>query len=159
MIPRLLQGMLYWYQYDGNPLWLKQAGKIYRTIRDVLVRDAGHDRAYLPPLFGRNYPQSGYPASLPQLVYDVDDSFTHGSYLRAIATYVRLTGDQEALRLAHRLANTLRRREFWAPEIEDPSIVSEERGHYSSHLTSRLIAHQGLLEYALVNTCAGRKPS
>ncbi len=148
--PRMLQGMLYWYQYDGNPLWLEQADKIYRTIRDVLVRYDGPDRAYLPPLFGRNYPKSGYPASLPPLTYDVDDSFTHGSYLRAIATYVRLTGDREALQLAHQLANTLRSQEFWVPEIEDPSIVSEERGHYSAHLTSRLIAHQGLLEYALV---------
>ena len=59
--------------------------------------------------------------------------------------------------MAHRLANTLRRREFWAPEIEDPSIVSEERGHYSSHLTSRLIAHQGLLEYALVTNATELK--
>ena len=151
--PRLLQGMLYWYQYDGNPIWLEQAGKIYRTLRDVIVRYDGPDRAYVPPLFGRNYPKSGYPDSpdsLPRLTYDVDDSFTHGSYLRAIATYVRLTGDQEPLQLAHRLANTLRRQEFWTPEIEDPGIVSEERGHYSSHLTSRLIAHQALLEYALV---------
>ena len=124
LIPRFLLGVLYWYQYDGNPLWLEHAHKIYRTIRD------------------------GRP--------DEDERILGihrlGCYILGLTRYAAFTDNQEALDLAGRLVDILRRPQLWHP-LDDPAgVVGEELGHSVQNVETHaiLFALRGLLEYAEV---------
>ena len=137
-------GLLYWHQYDGNPLWLEHAGRIYHTIRDVLVRYDG-DSAYLP--LG-NYPRTGYPPDLPRPEHE--NPHLLGCFLLGLTRYAQTVDDAEALALAGRFARALRQPRCWDP-MDDPSgVVGAEVGHSVRPCETHayLFALRGLLEYA-----------
>ncbi len=156
MIGRVLLGMLYWHQYDGNPLWMEQSRKIYRTLRDTILHYEG-DYAYFPELMRSwgYYPKGGYPDEPSKKM--ASGGHQHGGLgalnlgfnLRGVAKYAEITGDRDALELARKMANTLRRPEFWIDaKAQQAGMVGSERGQYTGHIHSYVPALRGLLDYA-----------
>ncbi len=119
LIARLMLAMMYWYEYDGNPLWLEHARKIFNTIRTKIIHYDGPDYAYVPNYTvekvrgftsGYNITRAGYPTKVSGPDYGFG-LYILGNYLRAMCKYAQLTGDKEALELARKMVNTLRRPE------------------------------------------------
>ena len=156
MVGRLLRGVLCWYQYNGSPLWLEHAHKIYRTIRDKLVRYEEDGGAFFPPASPEwgYLPKSGYPADLPKYGHPRACRGSHaailGYNLAGVSKYAAMTGNAEALELARKMVSTLRTRKFWERGfgfVERPGIVAEERAHFWGHGQTNLMTLRGLLEY------------
>ena len=165
LVGRMLLAMLNWHQYDGNPIWLEQADKIYASIRDKLVRRDAKGRAFIPlvDMWGV-YPRGGWPADTPELKGYPNplggaDTIVYllGCHVRGLARYAAYTQNDEALRLAGELARTLRSPELWMPPAQPPGMVGQERGQYSSHIHSRVAGLRGLLEYAVAANDADLK--
>ena len=148
LIGRLLLAMLYWYQYDGNSLWLEHAQKIYQTMRRDLIRLEGADGAYA--FSGRSVSKFKHPDKSSLKIGAV---FHQGIYTRAVAKYAMMTGDAQALELARKLAYTLRRPEFWPSSQHLRGVVESELAHstrsWEYHVDA--MALRGLLEYALAS--------
>ncbi|OHB81616.1 MAG: hypothetical protein A2W31_15000 [Planctomycetes bacterium RBG_16_64_10] len=149
---RLLLALMAWFQYDGNPLWQEYGQGIVHGLRRVAQFQG--DRAYFPdPHIGESfsYPRSGYPANLPE---PTDGGFGIPMYfagvIRALAKWADMTGDQDALDFARRLANYVRQPRVWTPGAELAGVTGAERGHFSGHFHAHVAALRGLLEYAMV---------
>jgi hypothetical protein len=144
LVPRFMLSMLHWYQYDANLLWLEHARKIYRTIRDALVRHDG-DIAYIPL---SNYPRTGYSPNPPGP--DYDNVHLLGCYILGLTRYSQTLDDPEAPALAGKFVKMLRKPRCWHP-LDDPvGVVGEEVGHSvrGCETHAYLFALRGLLEYA-----------
>ena len=157
IIGRMLRGLLCWHEYNGNPLWMEQAHKIYRTIRDKLVRYEEDGNAFFsPPGSGWGYlPKTGYPPDQPKYGDSRAARSSHAAILGynvlGVSKYAAVTGDQEALELAGKMVNSLRTSAFWERGwgfIEIPGVSAIDRGHFAGHGNTNLITLRGILEYA-----------
>jgi hypothetical protein len=118
-----LLGTLYWHQYDGNSLWLEHAHKIYHAIQKIIWNQ-------FPP--------------------EQIDQGMYGWYILGLTRYAAITETPEALELAGRLAEMLRRPQSWRPRSDPPGVVGEEVGHsvLNRETHGYLFALRGLLAYA-----------
>ncbi len=158
LIPRLMLGMMYWHEYDGNPFWLEHAKKIFDTIRAKIIHYDGPEYAYVPSdtiggvgglTGGWNLPKSYFPDKVSGVDYSFG-IFVLGGYLRAVSKYAELTGDKDALELARKMVNTLRRPQFWK-EQTDRAFGTTDFQHFFG------MALRGLLDYARITNDAELK--
>ena len=126
LIPRFLMGVLDWYQYDKNALWLEHAHKIYRTICALKGIPGGADDRW------------------------VKDPYSLGGYILGLTRYAAVTDNPEALDLAGKLAAILRQPQLWEPLSDPVGVVGAELGHSVQNRETHgfLFALRGLLEYA-----------
>ena len=156
---RFLLAMMAWREYDGNPMWDEYIRNMIAGLRKIAVfKD---DYAYfVDPKIGESfsYPKSGYQGEQTE---PSDPSFSthmyHSGVVQALAKWYRLTGDADALDLAGKLANFMRKPKFWVPETSPASIVAGERGHFQGQFHSHTAMLLGLLEYADAANDAGLK--
>ena len=156
---RFLLAMMAWYQYDGNPVWAEYIKNMIAGLRKIAVFK--QDYAYfVDPKVGESfsYPKSGYEGEQTE---PSDPNFSthmyHSGVVQALAKWYRLTGDEDALEFARKLASFMRQPKFWVPETGPASIVGGERGHFQWHFHSHTAMLLGLLEYATAANDAGLK--
>lgn len=144
LIPRFLLGMTYWHQYDGNPLWMEHADKIYRTIRNGTPKNGSHrlgcyilgltryaaatDNQEALDLAGKlvdllRQPQFWHPLDDPvgvvgeELGHSIQNIELHGILfaLRGLLEYAQVTNDAELKRFVRSSYEYYR--SFGIPEI------------------------------------------
>ena len=147
--------MLIRQQMDGDPAWELPLKAMARGLESIAI-DRG-DYAYYPDGgFGMAfiYPRSGWMTTdEPGGEHQGGEGSVvlyHGYQLRAMSKLAVLTGDEQALEFAGKLARFIMKPKFWGG-VSDPTPSSgKERGHVDSHFHGRAIALRGLLEYGLV---------
>ena len=76
--------------------------------------------------------------------------FTYGGIIQGLCSWVRLSGDAEALRLAGKLARFMRKPRFWQPEAAPEAVLGAQNAHFEGHVHATVRGLWGLLEYALL---------
>jgi hypothetical protein len=149
---RLLLALLAWYQYDGNPMWMDYAKQVVRGLTSIARVDG--DYAYFPdPKIGESfsYSKSGYPSNLPEPTdYGFGIHMYHSGVIRGLSKYAKMTGDQNALTLAGKMAKWISQPKMWGVNTESAAIASGEKGHFGGHFHAHVASLRGILEYALV---------
>ena len=75
-------------------------------------------------------------------------TFIHGTALRALSSWNMLDGDADSLTLARQMKNFLCQPKFWAPEAEPKAVISSDRAHFDGHHHSNAATLMGLCWYA-----------
>jgi hypothetical protein len=74
----------------------------------------------------------------------------HSGVIRGLAKYAEMTGDQDALRLAGKMAKWLSQPKMWGVATDPAAMASGEKGHFGGHFHAHVASLRGILEYALV---------
>ena len=151
----MMLAMLIRQQMDGDPAWEPLLKAMARGLESIAI-DRG-DYAYYPDGgFGQAfvYPRSGWMRTdEPGGEHQGGEGsvvFYQGYQLRAMSLWAALTGDEQALEFAGKLARFIMKPKFWGG-VSDPTPSSgKQRGHVDSHFHARAVALRGLLEYGLV---------
>jgi hypothetical protein len=77
-------------------------------------------------------------------------AFIHGTMIRQMSNWYRITGNKQALEIARLLKNFLIQEKFWQPESAPKAVASADRAHFMGHHHSFTTALMGLLWYAEV---------
>ena len=72
-----------------------------------------------------------------------------GIHLLGLAWWHQVSGDEQALDLARKLANFIMLPKFWGRDNAATMPMDRERGHFNTHLHARMIALRGLLQFAM----------
>jgi DUF1680 family protein len=157
---RMMLAMMAWYQRDGDPAWKERIDRMVAAFDEVAIRKG--DMAYFPTeawdsprrvgeIF--SYPRSGWTTT-----EDYADSglqwricnihMYHGGIVRALARWHKMTGNEQALKLAGEIARYLTQRKMWVSEVEPRAVAGGERAHFSEHFHGCVSTLRGLLEYA-----------
>jgi len=159
---RAMLALMAKHQLDGNDVWLDWCARLAKGLRDVAV--FVDDYAYYPDghvggAIGR--PRSGWENIREPLGASLHDTnswydsasivhFTYGTVVRALCLWHEMSGDQDSLDLASKLASFVLKPRMWQPEAEPKAIVSSQHGHFEGHMHATLWGFWGLLEYARV---------
>jgi hypothetical protein len=82
--------------------------------------------------------------------WGAEQTYTHGSVLRALSRWTEWSGDPEYRRLDAQLKNFLMQKEFWTPEAAPKAVVGDEHGQFMGHIHGYTACLMGLLRYAEV---------
>jgi hypothetical protein len=80
--------------------------------------------------------------------WGAEQTYTHGSVLRALSRWTEWTRDPEYYRLSAQLKNFLLQKQFWHPEAAPKAVVGDEHGQFMGHIHGYTAALMGLLRYA-----------
>lgn len=167
---RMLRALLAWRELDGDPACDKLIRGLVRGLRRIAInRD---DYSFYPDGgFGEpfNYPRSGWlKTDEPKSEVEGGEGSVvayHGHQIQALARWIAISDDPEALDLAARLTCFCMLPKFWgglpdpdgnteglvghvAAALPQPACVAgNEQGHWYSHFHCRAIALRGMLEY------------
>jgi len=162
------QSMLNWWKRDGNPAWMAWLQVLWAGLGTALV-DRG-DYAYIPPecslsadgtwhwtLRGTGNAPGYIPYTPPEEpVHDSQGQegavkFEQASSLKALVQCCLLTGDENALRQARKLARFCLKPALWNQDTADESAPPHEHGIWTGHLHGNLTSLDALLHLALAD--------
>ncbi len=159
---RMIEAMIAWYQYTGNPRWKELIDRMIDGLdrRMVVHKD---DYAYFPSggwfedngYFRASYSKKGWKdISEPKTEKDGEEGSlfnSQGHTPGALANWYLLTGNKQALRLAGELARFLTKPKFWADSGSGdfPAVIGAENAHWRGHVTGHLNTLRAILNYAI----------
>lgn len=157
---RAMLALIAKHQVDGNPEWLRHAGRLADGYGRAAVRREGY--AYYPDGHAGgaiSKPRSGWKSLAEPAGANLADSrdwyecasnvlFTHGGIVQALCRWHRVSGDRPALELAGALARFMRQPRFWVPEAAPGAVVGSEHAQFEGHVHATARGLWGLLEYA-----------
>jgi hypothetical protein len=156
---RMLRALIAWWQYTGDDHWARRIDGLV----DGLWHMASHRDDYsFFPIHGRldrEYWRSCYTRSgwldedEPSTEKEGEEGslFNHQGHLPgALATWARLSGNEEALELSGRLVRFLTAEKFWGDfGSEYPDVVGPQHAHWRGHLHGHVNTLRAILEFAL----------
>ena len=78
-------------------------------------------------------------------------TFYQSYQIRGLAMWAARSGDEQALKLAGKLARYVMKPKFWGHPSDPSHVVGTEQGHVDSHFHARMGVLRGLLEYGIVS--------
>jgi hypothetical protein len=158
---RIVRAMMTWYQYTGYPAWKDRIDRMVDGLtRIVAYQD---DYAYFPTggYYEEEYLRSCYVGRGWKDMAEPRDEkhgeegslFNHQGHIPGVlATWYRLTGNEQALSLSGKLVRFLTQPKFWADweDQEYPGVVGAEHAHWHGHYHGHINTLRAILEYALV---------
>ena len=148
---RMMVALMDWYEYDGDSKWLELTGRMADSLAKLALKN--EDRAWYYQTYnrsgawtGRGVPR-GKPADFEPPTVNFQDI---GNALRAFSRWSVVSGDQEALDLAHRLARFMLKPSMWRARVEG-MVVADEHGRWSGHFHTNTTGLIGLAEYAIAS--------
>ena len=168
---RMLRALLAWREVSGDPAWDEKIRQLVQGLRRIAIHR--NDYSYYPDGgFGEpfNYPSSGWQKTdEPTTETEGGEGSVvayHGHQVQALTRWYAVSGDEEALDLAARVARFCMLPKFWGglpnPEgeigalawIRKPlpgaaGVAHSEMGHWYSHYHARAVALRGVLEYGM----------
>ncbi len=148
---RMMVALMDWYEYDGDSKWLELTGRMADSLAKLALKN--EDRAWYYQTYnrsgawtGRGVPR-GKPADFEPPTVNFQDI---GNALRAFSRWSVVSGDQEALDLAHRLARFMLKPSMWRARVEG-MVVAGEHGRWSGHFHTNTTGLIGLAEYAIAS--------
>ena len=165
---RMARAMMTWHQYTGDPAWKDRIDRLVGGLTRIVVhRD---DYAYFPTggYYDKEYLRSCYvrrgwkEISEPQNEKHGEEGslFNHQGHIPGVlATWYRLTGNEEALSLSGKLVRFLTKPKFWADweGKEYPGVVGAQHAHWCGHYHGHMNTLRAVLEYALATNDAQLK--
>ena len=167
---RMIRAMIAWHQYTGNTIWKKLIDRMVDGLdRHFVVHK--DDYAYVPvygwldPMFfrscyikGRGWKDTVEP---PDEKFGEEYSlFNHQGHIPgALANWYKLTGNEQALRLAGEMVRFYTKPKFWADwkKGDYPGVVGAEHAHWQGHFHGHINTLRAILEYAIVTNDARLK--
>lgn len=151
----LMSALLTWYKYDQNPEWLRLVERMVGGLSRIALRN--RDRAWYYTTYTRGrgwHEQSTAFHRQPLIEHPSEEPTTRpffdiGRPLQALSRWYAVSGDQQALDLAGRLANFLLKPSMWGTGEAPSMAVAAEHGLWSIHFHSHTMGVIGLLDYAL----------
>ena len=151
---RMLRSMIVWRERDGDPAWDDRIRALSRGLEAIAVhRD---DYAYFPDggiAEAFTYPRSGWRHTKEPVSETEGGEGSVVAYqghpLLGLAWWHQLSGDEQALGLARKLANFIMLPKFWGGDNAATMPMDRERGHFNTHFHARMIALRGLLQFAM----------
>jgi hypothetical protein len=148
------------HQVDGNPEWLRHAGRLAEGYARAAVRRDGF--AWYPDghVGGAiSKPRSGWKSLAEPAGTNLADSrdwyecasnvlFTYGGIVQALCRWHRVSGDASSRELAGEIARFMRKPRFWTPEAAPGAVIGSEHAQFEGHLHATARGLWGLLEYA-----------
>jgi hypothetical protein len=143
---RVMMSLMSLYQQSPDP-------KLYGLIKKLA--DSERDRLKIKGNYAYFFDMQQQPEDLQERKtgicgWGAEQTYTHGSVLRALARWTEWTGDREYYSLDAKLKNYLLQREFWTPEAAPKAVVADEHGQFMGHIHGYCAALMGLLRYAEV---------
>ena len=151
---RMLRSMIVWRERDGDPAWDDRIRALSRGLEAIAVhRD---DYAYFPDggiAEAFTYPRSGWRHTKEPVSETEGGEGSVVAYqghpLLGLAWWHQVSGDEQALGLARKLANFVMLPKFWGGDNAATMPMDRERGHFNTHFHARMIALRGLLQFAM----------
>jgi hypothetical protein len=153
---RFLLACMAWMQWEPDGPWREYAKGVAEGLTKIAVQK--EDYAYYPDNgVGEafSFPRAGWrhtdePAT--EATGAEGSMFMyHCGPIRALARWGAMTGDQEALEVAHRLVNFVMKKRFWGvPEFPVADINSQDRGYFTGHMHGHTAMIYALAEYAAI---------
>lgn len=151
----MMLALLCYREIQNTTRWDEHIKALARGMEKVAIHH--EDYAYYPDGgFGEafSYPKSGWlktdePADEHE---GGEGSVTayHGYQIRGLSRWAAVSGDEQALELAGKLARFVMKPKFWGNPTDPSLVAGRELGHVDSHFHARAIALRGLLEYGIV---------
>ncbi len=152
---RLLDGMDFYAQLTGDPMWEKQMKRTAERMMELaLTKD---DIAYYPHVGLGNdfsYPRrSGWihtnePVS-SQEGSEGATTFCQSQPVRGMLRWYRRSGDDRFLELCRKFTNFYTQPKFWGGVVEQEPAYGASRAHFWGHFHGNLGTLRGALEFAL----------
>ena len=151
---RMLRSMITWRERDGDPAWDDRIRALARGLEDIAVHREKY--AYYPDggiAEAFTYPRSGWRhTNEPSSETEGGEGSVvayHGHALLGLAWWHQVSGDEQALGLARKLAAFIMLPKFWGGDSAATLPMDRERGHFNTHFHARMIALRGLLQFAI----------
>jgi len=148
---RFLLAMMAWSQWSPEPAWEGRMQRLAAALGRVAIDRK--DYAYFPVNKGVGEIFSYTPDGWAETAEPDDGSFGVPMYycavIRALAGWYAMSGDREALTLAGKLSNFVRKPFVWTPPRSIPGIDGPQHGHGAGHFHAHAAALRGLLAYAI----------
>ena len=154
---RLMVALLDWHKVDRNDKWLDLVGRLANGLGKIALRK--EDRAWLYGAYKRSgwgvdeTPSTDFMGvSGPSLTAEEPPRSGNGNIglpLRGLSRWYAVSGDEQALDLADRLARFYMKPTCWG-SVGPEMLVGPEHGHWQGRFHERTFGVMGLLEYAIV---------
>ncbi|MFH1008797.1 MAG: hypothetical protein V1800_15075 [Candidatus Latescibacterota bacterium] len=162
---RMIEALMAWHQYTGNPAWAEKIDRMVDGIDRVLLAHK-NDYAYFPVhgwmedrgeyygscyIQGRGWKSTAEPAD--EKSGEEGSLFNHqGHTPGALTNWYRLSGNKQALRVAGELVRFLTKEKFWADWQggEYPGVLGAQHAHWQGHFYGHINTLRSILEYGIV---------
>ncbi len=152
---RLLDGMDFYAQLTGDPMWEKQMKRTAERMMELAIVKG--DIAYYPHVGCGNdfsYPRkSGWihtnePMS-SQEGSEGATTFCQSQPVRGMLRWYKRSGDERFLELCRKFTNFYTLPKFWGGVVEQEPVYGASRAHFWGHFHGNLGTFRGALELAL----------
>ncbi|MBI4582830.1 MAG: hypothetical protein HY717_02180 [Planctomycetes bacterium] len=158
---RMLRAMVAWYQYTGDSAWKERIDRLVNGIDKHLVVHKD-DYAYVP-VYGHYegeyirscYTKKGWRDTVEpthEKFGEEGSLFNHQGHLPGgMSTWYRLTGNEQAIRLAGEMVRFYTKPKFWADYKggEYPGVVGAEHAHWTGHFHGHMNTLRAILDHAV----------
>ncbi len=157
---RMMRAMVAWHQYTGDPAWKERIDRMVAGLDKIVVHKKNY--AYVPvyghipqEYFRSCYTQQGWKDTVEpnhEKFGEEGSMFNHQGHLPGVlAHWHKLTGNEQALRLAGELVRFLTQPSFWADWKggEYPGVAGAEHAHWQGHFHGHINVLRAILEYAI----------
>jgi hypothetical protein len=155
---RVMLALMARHGLDRREEWWELIGRLARGLSKITVEKEGY--SYFPDAAAVRMgaeisrPRSGWKSMIEPEVTDPYGYtlalFAHGGPIRALTQWHLMSGDQQALDTAGRLARFVMKPKHWVAEAEPLAVVGAEHAHFMGHTHAVATCLMGLLKYACV---------
>lgn len=140
---RFMVALADWYRYDRDSAWLAFLERMGRGLMKIAISGGDNVKFY------DSFLRTGWP-DLKDSPLENSQIYCNGLALRGFTHWYALSGDKQALNMAEKLADYIRRPAVgtWNPSEGPTMVAAAEHAHWEGHYHSHTMGMIGLIEYA-----------